>query len=109
MELEDQQQRSERGTTRAGVLLAVVDVAGLMVVLIRIGYVARGFAEQERGATGETEIAVAFEEALQAGEARGVNHAGVPRQRRLGGCKGRPVLGLGKTSNVRESPPRIPA
>jgi hypothetical protein len=52
VELEDQQQRSERGTTRAGVLLAVVDVVGLMVVLIRIGYVARGFAEQERGAHG---------------------------------------------------------
>ena len=37
MGLEDQQQRSERGTTRAGVLLVVVDVVGLMVVLIRIG------------------------------------------------------------------------
>jgi hypothetical protein len=40
--LEDQQQRSERGTTRAGVLLAPVDVAGLMVVLIRIGHAAHG-------------------------------------------------------------------
>ena len=42
MGLEDQQQRSERGTTRAGVLLAVVDVAELMVVLIRIGHAAHG-------------------------------------------------------------------
>ena len=36
--LADQQQRSERGTTRAGVLLADFAVVGLMVVLIRIGY-----------------------------------------------------------------------
>ncbi len=35
MGLADQQQRSERGTTGAEALLAVV---GLMVVLIRIGY-----------------------------------------------------------------------
>jgi len=42
MALEDQQQRSRRGATRAGVLLTVVDVVGLMVVLIRIGYVAHG-------------------------------------------------------------------
>ena len=109
MELEDQQQRSERGTTRAGVLLAVGGVVRLMVVLIRIGYVARGFAEQERGATGETEIAVAFEEALRAGEARGVNHAGFPRQRCLRGCQRPPVRGPGETYNVRESPSRIPA
>jgi Tfp pilus assembly protein PilX len=109
VELEDQQQRSERGTTRAGVLLAVVGVVRLMVVLIRIGSVARGFAEQERGATGETETAVAFEEALRAGEARGVNHARFLPRRCLGGCKSRPVLGPGETSNVRESPPRIPA
>ncbi len=38
MALEDQQQRSERGTPGAEVLLAVVAVVGLMVVLIRIGY-----------------------------------------------------------------------
>ena len=36
--LADQQQRSERGTPGAEVLLAVVDVVRLMVVLIRIGY-----------------------------------------------------------------------
>jgi hypothetical protein len=36
--LADQRQRSERGTTGAEALLAVVDVVGLMVVLIRIGY-----------------------------------------------------------------------
>ena len=36
--LADQQQRSERGTPGAEVLLAVVAVVGLMVVLIRIGY-----------------------------------------------------------------------
>lgn len=53
MESADQQQPSERGTTRAKVLLALVAVVGLMV--------------------------------------------------------GRSVLGLGKTSNVRESPSGIPA
>ena len=36
--LEDQQQRSERGTPGAEVLLAVVEVVGRMVGLIRIGY-----------------------------------------------------------------------
>jgi hypothetical protein len=47
--LQDQQQRSERGTTRAGVLLAVVDVPGLMVVLIRIGYAAHGLRRAGAG------------------------------------------------------------
>jgi hypothetical protein len=47
--LEDQQLRSERGTTRAGVLLVVVEVVGLMVVLIRIGYVAHGLRRAGAG------------------------------------------------------------
>jgi hypothetical protein len=66
--LADQQQRSERGTTRAGVLLAVVAV----VVLIRIGYAAHGLRRGGAGGgriTEETEIALAFEDALRAGEA----------------------------------------
>ena len=49
MELEDQQQRSERGTTGAGVLLAVVDVPGLMVVLIRIGHAAHSLRRAGAG------------------------------------------------------------
>jgi hypothetical protein len=66
--LADQQQRSERGTTRAGVLLAVVAV----VVLIRISYAAHGLRRGGAGGgrfTEETEIALAFEDALRAGEA----------------------------------------
>jgi hypothetical protein len=66
--LADQQQRSERGTTRAGVLLAVFAV----VVLIRIGYAAHGLRRGGAGGgrfTEETEIALAFEDALRAGEA----------------------------------------
>ncbi len=79
-------------------------------MLIRIGYVAHGFAEQERGApTEETEIAVAFEEALQVGGARGVNRAEFPRQRRLGGCQRWPVSGPGETYDVGEGPSRIAA
>jgi hypothetical protein len=64
--LADHQQRSERGTTRAGMLLAVVAV----VVLIQIGYAAHGLRRGAGGGrfTEETEIALAFEDALRAGE-----------------------------------------
>jgi hypothetical protein len=66
--LADHQQRSERGTTRAGMLLAVVAV----VVLIQIGYAAHGLRRGGAGGgrfTQDTEIALAFEDALRAGEA----------------------------------------
>jgi hypothetical protein len=66
--LADHQQRAERGTTRAGMLLAVVAV----VVLIQIGYAAHGLRRGGAGGgrfTQDTEIALAFEDALRAGEA----------------------------------------
>ena len=49
MALEDQQQRSERGAARVGVLIAVVNVEGLMVVLVRIRYVAHGLRRPRAG------------------------------------------------------------
>jgi hypothetical protein len=69
--LADHQQRAERGTTRAGMLLAVVAVVAV-VVLIQIGYAAHGLRRGGAGGgrfTEETEIALAFEDALRAGEA----------------------------------------